>query len=245
MDRERIFPDQYARAFEFGCQVFHGETRLKDAVQALIRIGMKGSTADEIIRITGNLLEGKTYKRGLSSPATDAALEKILGLYGREALRKAVRALEGQVAYQQELGAPMIALSEVLAKYRRVLAATSGDVIYPDEVRRSKTFREGSTKTVTVNVYERSSEARAICIAHFGALCQVCGIKFEDTYGAIGAGFIHVHHLKDLASIGEEYVVDPLVDLRPVCPNCHSMLHMRKPTAYSIEELRAIMAKAT
>ncbi len=48
-----------------------------------------------------------------------------------------------------------------------------------------------------------------------------------------------MHHLKQLSEVGEEYEVDPIKDLRPVCPNCHSMLH-RKRLALSIEELKEI-----
>jgi 5-methylcytosine-specific restriction protein A len=57
---------------------------------------------------------------------------------------------------------------------------------------------------------------------------------------ALGQGFIHVHHLKELASIAKEYEVDPIKDLRPVCPNCHAMLHQRKP-ALTISKLRQLL----
>lgn len=49
-------------------------------------------------------------------------------------------------------------------------------------------------------------------------------------------GLIHVHHLKPLGEVGEGYLLDPVADLRPVCPNCHAMLHRRKP-ALGIDEL--------
>jgi 5-methylcytosine-specific restriction protein A len=62
-------------------------------------------------------------------------------------------------------------------------------------------------------------------------------LKFRYLYGEIGKSFIHVHHLIELSSIGNEYSIDPINDLRPVCPNCHAMLHKRKP-AYTIEEIR-------
>lgn len=66
---------------------------------------------------------------------------------------------------------------------------------------------------------------------------MVCGFNFSKFYGKIGEGFIHVHHLQELSSIGHEYEVDPIEDLRPVCPNCHAMLHLETP-AISIERLR-------
>lgn len=53
-----------------------------------------------------------------------------------------------------------------------------------------------------------------------------------------------MHHVVDLASIDEEYEVDPIEDLRPVCPNCHAMLHKKKP-AYSIEMLKSLILNKT
>ena len=58
-----------------------------------------------------------------------------------------------------------------------------------------------------------------------------------DLYGTLGEGVIHVHHLRELASLGEEYEVDPIKDLRPVCPNCHAILHTSSP-AMTITQLQ-------
>lgn len=110
-------------------------------------------------------------------------------------------------------------------------------VLYPDEVTAPGRFAEGATHSVFVNLYERNPAARGGCIAHYGARCQVCDLDFGVRYGVIGAGFIHVHHLKQLSEVGEEYLVDPVLDLRPVCPNCHAMLHQQHPPL-TIEELK-------
>lgn len=107
------------------------------------------------------------------------------------------------------------------------------DNFYPEEV--SSTLREGSKKTVTVNSYERNPKARSECINKYGVNCTVCGFNFEAIYGKRGKGFIHVHHLTPVSDIGDEYEINPITDLRPVCPNCHAMLH-RKGNI-SIEEL--------
>lgn len=45
-----------------------------------------------------------------------------------------------------------------------------------------------------------------------------------------------MHHLTQLSKIGQGYEVDPVNDLRPVCPNCHAMLHKRNPP-YAIDKL--------
>tara|TARA_B110000037_G_scaffold155751_1_gene175626 strand:- start:1922 stop:2146 length:225 start_codon:yes stop_codon:yes gene_type:complete len=49
-----------------------------------------------------------------------------------------------------------------------------------------------------------------------------------------GKEFIHVHHLKEIATIAQKYQVDPVNDLRPVCPNCHAMLHQHKSAFFIV-----------
>ncbi len=101
-------------------------------------------------------------------------------------------------------------------------------------------FVEGAKNEVLSNKYERNKKAREACIKYYGFTCSVCGFDFEKNYGKIGKGFIHVHHELDISAVGKEYIVDPIKDLKPVCPNCHAMLHQKKP-AYSIKELKKIM----
>lgn len=110
-------------------------------------------------------------------------------------------------------------------------------LLLPEEVSDPSKYIEGAVKQITVNSYERNHAARQKCIEHYGAVCVVCGFSFKAVYGDIGEGFIHVHHLKPLAEVGESYELDPIADLRPVCPNCHAMLH-RKTPPFSIEELQ-------
>ena len=88
-----------------------------------------------------------------------------------------------------------------------------------------------------VNAYERNPRARAACIAHHGSACVVCGVDFGAVYGSHMAGFIHVHHLDQLADAGGPREVDPIKDLVPVCPNCHAVMHARRPP-YTPEEVR-------
>jgi hypothetical protein len=106
-----------------------------------------------------------------------------------------------------------------------------------DEVSPKAKYFEGATRQVLVNAYERDPRARAACIAHYGDDCCVCGFNFRDIFGDIADGFIHVHHLKQLSDVGKEYEVDPIADLRPVCPNCHAAIHRRSPP-YTIEEIK-------
>lgn len=104
----------------------------------------------------------------------------------------------------------------------------------------NEVYYEGSVTTVKVNKYERNPEARKKCIEKHGCQCKICGFDFEKVYGAFGKGKIHIHHIKPLNEIGKEYIVDPINDLIPVCPNCHMMLHSRKP-AFKPHEVKSFI----
>lgn len=99
---------------------------------------------------------------------------------------------------------------------------------------------EGARRQITVNIYERDSSARRRCIKHWGLTCVVCAFNFKERYGELGANYIHVHHLVPVSTVGGEYELNPEADLRPVCANCHSMLHRRSPPL-KIEELKALL----
>lgn len=115
--------------------------------------------------------------------------------------------------------------------------AAENNFTLPEEVLDDVSFYEGSKQRITVNAYERNAKARKICIAHYGACCQVCNLDFGKRYGEVGKGFIHVHHIKPLSDIKEEYKINPTQDLIPVCPNCHAIIHKKKPP-YTIEEVK-------
>ncbi|HYX06132.1 MAG TPA: HNH endonuclease [Bacteroidales bacterium] len=112
--------------------------------------------------------------------------------------------------------------------------------IYPDQIPEDETYIEGAKQTIKVNSYERSIQARRKCLDYWGLTCSVCGMKFEERYGELGKGFIHVHHIRELSKITKDYKVDPIKDLRPVCPNCHAMLHKKNP-ALEINELKKLI----
>lgn len=96
-------------------------------------------------------------------------------------------------------------------------------------------FNEGELKQVTTNRYERNREAREKCVLLKGCRCVVCGFDFKETYGEIGEGFIHVHHVTPISYKGKDYTLDIANDLVPVCPNCHAMMHRKNPPLTATE----------
>ena len=105
---------------------------------------------------------------------------------------------------------------------------------------------EGAKKTITVNSYERDPKAKKKCKDYYmkrdgHITCQICGFDFGKEYGLEYANRIHIHHILPLSEIGETYVVDPIKDLIPVCPNCHLILHDGK--GITVEELKKKLNK--
>lgn len=113
---------------------------------------------------------------------------------------------------------------------------------YPFENSEVETLRypEGAAYEVRLTRYERNPQARKDCLLHWGYACQVCETDFEKVYGEIGKDYIHVHHVNPLCIVRSLQNIDPIFDLRPVCPNCHAMLHKRE-NPFTIEELRNII----
>jgi 5-methylcytosine-specific restriction protein A len=230
------------KAYQAARLVRAKQLRLKDARRDLAEAGLNPNTATDLVSNLGRMLDGKVYRRRLSNAALDHYLSWIRRDYGDEALHNALSALAQHIDYYEGYSSTeMVSDRRVLREHSALLANTASPFITPDEEGAADALLEGRKVSVIVNGYERNRNARSVCIKEHGTSCHVCHFDFGHVYGDIGTGFIHVHHLKDIASIGEEYVVNPTEDLRPVCPNCHAMLHTRKPS-FGIEELKELMA---
>jgi 5-methylcytosine-specific restriction protein A len=131
---------------------------------------------------------------------------------------------------------------ELVEAYERVFGQSDSELVYPGEmtVQDSTVLSEGTVSKIFVNHYERDKQARTKCIEHYGCRCAVCGFDFERIYGPIGQNKIHVHHLIPLSGIRREYKIDPIRDLRPVCPNCHLIIHSQSEP-FTIEEMREMI----
>ena len=115
--------------------------------------------------------------------------------------------------------------------------------VYPDELHdESQDYREGKKTAVLINVHERNPVARQACIRKYGAKCFICDFDFGKYYGPDCEGLIHVHHLVMISESNGEYKVNPETDLRPVCPNCHMVLHSKKD-GYTIDEVKAMIER--
>jgi hypothetical protein len=166
---------------------------------------------------------------------------------GTHAVLNSILVFRGLLSFLRDIGISIIAAecrengpgSELAT--RVAMGGQFGDGFqFPEEVLFPERFYEGATHRVAINKYERNPKARERCLQYWGKNCTVCGFDFGRVYGLWAEGYIHVHHLKPLSEISEEYEIDPIADLRPICPNCHAMIHWRTPP-FSIEELKKRM----
>ena len=72
--------------------------------------------------------------------------------------------------------------------------------------------------------------------------CQVCGLRFENLYGEIGAGFAEAHHRVPLNQL-KGSVKTRIEDLSTVCANCHRILHRMEGRRNDVEKLRVIVSR--
>jgi len=97
---------------------------------------------------------------------------------------------------------------------------------------------------IVVNAFEQDPLAKLECIKAHGTLCKVCSIDLERSYGRLGMDAIHVHFLPPFERLDDSYVLDPVKDLVPICPNCHTMLHRGREEPLRVEDLKHIMEYA-
>ncbi|MDF7824458.1 hypothetical protein P4B35_10575 [Pontiellaceae bacterium B12227] len=240
----KITSEAIGNFYPFAKQVYLHEMKWKDAIDHAEAAGwLNRSSAHNIVQNYRMMREGKGYNRTLNVEATLELIRLIGDDLGKEAFTLAISAARQHIVYyaDQPNGRYQQTLSEKLTELESSYEIAQFGTDYPDEISGQSRLFEGAKKAVVVNSYERNPTARRKCIEHYGRVCTVCDFRFFAKYGKLGEKFIHVHHEKDLAEVGEEYGVDPINDLKPVCPNCHAMLHQKRP-AYTIEELKEIIA---
>jgi 5-methylcytosine-specific restriction protein A len=88
--------------------------------------------------------------------------------------------------------------------------------------------------------YERKKVNSEACIQLKGSRCLACGFDFAETYGPVGIGFIEVHHVKPIATLGADYRLNIETDLVPLCANCHAMAHREEPPL-TTERLKSLV----
>ena len=231
-----------------------GWTEILTADSGGIRLIVDGQLARDA-GLSEDLFEASEDSRGFY-PTIPGSVCVAIPYEPATRLKNAIGSLQAALTQSIRLAARRGAGRGVKAGHRQEAVATLASLVGRElpnpgyaaqdeqDLSANSALMEGALRRVVSSEYERNPAARVACIEHYGASCVVCGFSFESMYGEFGRGFIHVHHLTPVSAIGKEYRVDPIADLRPVCPNCHAMLHRQDPPV-TIEELRDLMSSET
>ncbi len=222
--------------FSIGDIVFVYKTKPEQCIRYRMEIKSVGLSIDEAFNQEQYWTDKDIYYNGLGS--YKYARFRLLEEYADDIIslhHLHEHGLQGNIQ-----GVTQCKSEEVLEFLLHPYKAVNNDAYDVDYPENDDNLYEGALIKVMANKYERNQKARRECVAKKGYKCLVCGRDFEATYGEIGKGFIHVHHLTPISSIGKEYQLDIDRDLVPVCPNCHYMLHRKNPP-YTIEELKEML----
>jgi 5-methylcytosine-specific restriction protein A len=237
-ERTHINGELIGELYYFAKELHEGRISREDAFSSL---QVKPATAGAYFDDFQQMREGDVYQRTMNAEATEYFLVHIHKDYGVAGLRLALQAVDKHVRYYDSLDKGHQRGIRALWEKYFVIAEDNDESLYLDEIGTQGEHVEGGKSAAMRSFYKRNPRARTDCLAHHGYSCSVCTFDFERTYGKIGRRFIHVHHVNDIALNGDvKYVIDAINDLKPVCPNCHAMLHRETP-ALSVEKLRQIM----
>lgn len=123
------------------------------------------------------------------------------------------------------------------------LMAAMAELIGYDEWNDEHPDIEGEVTEALIKTRERSRRNRYLCLSIHGNRCAACGFSPLEAYGESG-NIIEVHHLEPVSLLEMPRQYDPVSDLVPLCPNCHRLIHTRKPVPFSLDELKEMVADA-
>ena len=189
----------------------------------------------------GDVVSGKISQQERTNLQTALTLiQPLHQAFINNATQTSTGAIRKTSSFHRSHSAALLTYAENFANEVEVRAIDTfaTEIIEPEDTELLP-MMEGAAYSVVSTKYERNTEARNACLAHYGLNCCVCNFSFAKTYGDAAPRYIHVHHLKPIATIGESYEINPIKDLRPVCANCHAVIHLRQPP-HSIEEMQAI-----
>ncbi len=92
----------------------------KLADEAAVKVEMNRSSAFMYIWAVKDMLEGEVYKRAISGKATERYFDKIRADYGKNGLKRAVKATWDHIAYRQSLGHTVDGLIKLCEKYEQI-----------------------------------------------------------------------------------------------------------------------------
>ncbi len=228
---------------EYSIKIYDGQITRSEVINLFEEVyKINRNSVSDFIQSFELILCGKKFTRTINLRDTRLIYEFILEMYGVEKLKLALRSVELHLNYYEEKwNVNLISQHKLHDEFSEFLKVDTYEVFCGEVFDNSNELFEGSKIKVEVNKYERNSKARKLCIDYYGYKCSVCDFDFKKCYGEAGKDYIHVHHITPISKMNDKYIVNPVKDLRPICPNCHSIIH--RSDNMTIDKLKSIIEK--
>ncbi|MFH2012746.1 MAG: HNH endonuclease [Pseudomonadota bacterium] len=233
------YPNTYKSILTKGCKVIYYKGKIKDKAYLPFRLSPEshyfgiGVVGEAIWDPESNkkdlyceILEYREFDEAVPIKINDEYLEEIPESKKSNYWRFGVREISKKTY-------DLILSNTSLKNYSISLPKEHGEL-------ESYGIVEGNKKQRYTSYYERNPFYRNKAIEIHGLTCMGCRFNFEEVYGPIGRGFIHVHHNKPVSESGPTRI-NPRTDMSVLCPNCHSMTHRNKNHTLTVEELKKMI----
>jgi 5-methylcytosine-specific restriction protein A len=156
--------------------------------------------------------------------------------FGDKGFKNALKAIKRYIDEYKQNESNIKSIKNIHKEYSRIINDKSLKNL------KNEILMENTITRALVTRHERNKKARKKCIEHYGCSCNVCGKSLSEIYGDVAKDYIHIHHIREISLIKEKYEIDPVKDLRPLCPNCHSIVHLKSPP-YELDEVKRMLIK--
>jgi 5-methylcytosine-specific restriction protein A len=224
-------------AYIISKKVYNKELKTKDGLSELVeKYHWNRYYANIHIHNFKAMVTKEGVIRNMSEYAINYFLYYILNDFGNDYLKNALFVIENYIDTYSKNKSNIGSIIKIHKIYSNIL----NENIKICEEQKTKKYTENNIVQIMVKRHERNKMAREKCIEYYGYKCFICEKTLTEIYGDIAENFIHVHHVNEIATIQEKYEIDPINDLRPLCPNCHAILHRKSPP-YEINEIKKVI----
>ena len=201
--------------------------------------GFNINSARDLIMVFRHLMQGESFKRGLSAPDMNYFLSRIGADYGPVQLRMAVHGLWLHLRYYEGIRkVTMHKLRAVAAEHQAQEAAPESLIeleanfkvavdrsLADSSEKRSQRLQSAPkvpTRTpVVLFAFERNPDVVAEVLHRAKGKCERCNEDAPFKRRKDHSPYLEVHHIVQLANGGE----DTVGNATALCPNCHRELH--------------------
>ena len=143
---------------------------------------------------------------------------------------------EGKRLYEDQKDNLALLFSFQLEKTKEILSGMATGrrpIVLTDETVISE---GGVVEIANRHARQRSKALRDAAVEYYtrnGRIeCHACLLEFSRHYEAIGKNYIEIHHLNPICEYEGEVKIDlddSIKEVRPLCANCHRVVHLHKP----------------